>query len=49
MLIFAVSHAEYVAQTADLLGRIKPGGAVIDVKSALDPKSIPAHLRYWSL
>mgnify|MGYP001176437042 CR=1 FL=1 len=49
VLIFAVSHAEYVSQTADLLGRIKPGGAVIDVKSALDPKSIPAHLRYWSL
>ena len=49
VLIFAVSHQQYIDQRADLLSRIKPGGVVVDVKSALDPKAIPAGLRYWSL
>ena len=49
VLIFAVSHQEYIDQRAELLSRIKPGGVVVDVKSALDPKAIPAGLRYWSL
>ncbi len=49
ILIFAVSHQAYVDDRAGLLARIKPGGVVIDVKSALDPKAIPAGLRYWSL
>ena len=49
VLIFAVSHQAYVDDRAGLLARIKPGGVVIDVKSALDPKAIPAGLRYWSL
>ena len=49
VLIFAVSHQQYIDQRADLLARLKPGGVVVDVKSALDPKAIPAGLRYWSL
>ena len=49
VLIFAVSHQQYLDQRADLLARLKPGGVVIDVKSMLDPKAIPAGLRYWSL
>ncbi|MEZ4402890.1 MAG: nucleotide sugar dehydrogenase [Kofleriaceae bacterium] len=49
VLIFAVSHQAYVDARADLLGRLKPGGVVVDVKSALDPAAIPAGLRYWSL
>lgn len=48
-LIWAVSHQEYLDQRVDLLGRIKAGGVIIDVKSALDPKSVDRGLRYWSL
>ena len=48
-LIFAVSHKEYLAKPADLFARVKPGGILIDVKSALNPSSVPAGLRYWSL
>lgn len=49
-LIWAVSHQEYTDMRDDLLGRVKPNGILIDVKSALDPKAITAlGLRYWSL
>ncbi len=49
VLIWAVSHQEYLDQKTDLLSRVKDGGVVIDVKSALDPKSMDRGLRYWSL
>jgi UDP-N-acetyl-D-glucosamine/UDP-N-acetyl-D-galactosamine dehydrogenase len=29
--------------------RLSEGGVLVDVKSALDPKSLPASIRYWSL
>jgi UDP-N-acetyl-D-glucosamine/UDP-N-acetyl-D-galactosamine dehydrogenase len=51
-IFFAVSHNEYVADVKSLLGRVKEGGVVIDVKSALDAKTVAAAgrgLRYWSL
>jgi hypothetical protein len=28
---------------------VKKGGALIDVKSALNPADVPAHLSFWSL
>jgi UDP-N-acetyl-D-galactosamine dehydrogenase len=48
-LILAVAHKEYLHKPHELLNRVKPGGILIDVKSALSPASIPPGLRYWSL
>jgi len=49
-IIYAVDHRFYrQLPREDLLGRIRPDGVLIDVKSVLDPKSIPSSLRYWSL
>ncbi|MBL8909647.1 MAG: nucleotide sugar dehydrogenase [Archangium sp.] len=50
-LILAVSHQQYVGQPLSfLLDRIKPGGVLVDVKSALKPEEIPAgRVSYWCL
>lgn len=50
-LILAVSHKQYLDMPMEsLLSRIKPGGVLVDVKSALDPKKIPAgRVHYWCL
>ncbi len=51
VLIHAVSHKQYLDMPMEsLLARIKPGGVLVDVKSALDPKKIPAgRVHYWCL
>jgi UDP-N-acetyl-D-glucosamine/UDP-N-acetyl-D-galactosamine dehydrogenase len=50
-LIVAVAHKQYLeAPLEALLARLKPGGVLVDVKSALDPKAIPAgRAHYWCL
>jgi len=48
-LVLAVNHAEYVRDPAALLARVKNGGVVVDVKSALDPALVGEGLTYWSL
>ena len=48
-LFFAVSHQEYLEDVKGLLGRVKDGGVIIDVKSALDASQMSRGLRYWSL
>ncbi|MGV3621875.1 MAG: nucleotide sugar dehydrogenase [Archangium sp.] len=49
-LILAVSHKEYLSSLSGLLERIKPGGVLVDVKSALNPAEIPAdRVHYWCL
>jgi len=48
-LVLAVPHQQLLAEWAQWLGRVKNGGVVADVKSVLDPATIPANLRYWSL
>ena len=49
-LVLAVSHKEYLALGQEkMLGMVRDGGVVADVKSALDPASIPRGIRYWSL
>jgi UDP-N-acetyl-D-galactosamine dehydrogenase len=47
-LILAVSHKQYLDDQAGFLARVRDGGIVIDVKSALTPTSARG-LRYWSL
>lgn len=48
-LVLAVSHAAYIADPADLIARVREGGVLIDVKSALDRAALPEELVYWSL
>ncbi|WP_408589726.1 nucleotide sugar dehydrogenase [Novosphingobium sp.] len=49
-VIFAVSHADYLALGSAAIGAmLSPGGVVIDVKSALTSDALPEGLRYWSL
>lgn len=48
-LILAVPHRDYLADLDRVVSRVRPGGAVVDVKSALDPGSLRSDLAYWSL
>jgi UDP-N-acetyl-D-galactosamine dehydrogenase len=48
-LVLAVNHAAYVADPADLIARVREGGVLVDVKSALDRTNLPDELIYWSL
>lgn len=49
-LIVAVPHREFGEMAVtELLGRIKTGGAVVDVKSMLSPSDVPDAYAYWSL
>jgi len=48
-LILAVNHREYLETTSGLTDRVRPGGVLIDVKSALNPASLRRDILYWSL
>jgi UDP-N-acetyl-D-glucosamine/UDP-N-acetyl-D-galactosamine dehydrogenase len=50
-LILAVSHRQYIGQPLSfLIDRIKPGGVLVDVKSALNSAEVPAErVSYWCL
>jgi UDP-N-acetyl-D-glucosamine/UDP-N-acetyl-D-galactosamine dehydrogenase len=49
-LILAVPHREFRADGfAAPLATLAPGGALIDVKSAVDRALVPAGIAYWSL
>jgi UDP-N-acetyl-D-galactosamine dehydrogenase len=49
-LIVAVPHEQYLRDgPAPIASRVRPGGVLIDVKSAIDPDSVPAGIHYWSL
>jgi len=51
-LIFAVSHRDYLADPGAIYARLRQGGVLIDVKSALDgadPRLAARGIRYWSL
>jgi UDP-N-acetyl-D-galactosamine dehydrogenase len=48
-VIFAVAHSFYKDLGIDkLLARVRPGGAVVDVKSQIDPRAVAGYA-YWSL
>jgi UDP-N-acetyl-D-galactosamine dehydrogenase len=46
--ILAVAHHEYVGNVDGIFARVRDGGVVIDVKSAL-PRKAPRGIRCWSL
>ncbi len=48
-LILAVPHRGLVDDPSKLFAMLSPGAALIDVKSVIDPRSVPAGIRYWSL
>ncbi len=49
-VILAVAHREYVANIAAIFDRVRDGGVVIDVKSALPASTKPPRgIRVWSL
>jgi UDP-N-acetyl-D-galactosamine dehydrogenase len=50
-LVLAVSHAQYLEMPLEqLISKVRPGGCVIDIKSALDPSKITQMgLRIWRL
>lgn len=49
-LVLAVAHRAYLEMSREkLFGMLRRGGVLIDVKSIIDPKSVPSHLTYWSL
>jgi UDP-N-acetyl-D-galactosamine dehydrogenase len=50
-LILAVSHKQFVGNSIEwFLERVKPGGVLVDVKSALNPADVPAsRAAYWCL
>jgi UDP-N-acetyl-D-galactosamine dehydrogenase len=48
-VILAVPHKETLADPKSLYAMLRPGGALIDVKSALNPGTVPSDLQYWSL
>ncbi|HEY8087058.1 MAG TPA: UDP binding domain-containing protein, partial [Polyangiaceae bacterium] len=49
-MVLAVSHRWYLEQgQPKLLGMVRDGGVVADVKSVLDPKAMERGIRYWSL
>ncbi|WP_348231588.1 nucleotide sugar dehydrogenase [Trichocoleus sp. DQ-U1] len=49
-LILAVSHQVYLDMpSAQLLTCLRSGGVLMDVKSVLDPATLPSTIHYWSL
>ncbi len=47
--IFAVAHSEYLKNIDGVYARVRDGGILIDVKSALPPGKAPRGIRHWSL
>ncbi len=49
-IVLAVKHRAYMQrQVTELLRGLRPGGVVVDVKSALDPATVPPGMTYWCL
>jgi UDP-N-acetyl-D-galactosamine dehydrogenase len=49
-VVLAVAHDVFKTKPVkEILGLLANGGVIVDIKSMLDPKDIPAHVAYWSL
>ncbi len=49
-VMLAVSNQAYMDMPfGQLLTYVRPGGVLMDVKSALDPATMPPNVNYWSL
>lgn len=47
--VIAVPHAAYAKQVDNIQDKVRIGGAVIDVRSLMDPEQLRSDLAYWSL
>jgi UDP-N-acetyl-D-galactosamine dehydrogenase len=48
-LILTVPHRQYLEKPGKIMSMLRDDGIMIDIKSAIDPKTVPGNLRYWSL
>jgi UDP-N-acetyl-D-galactosamine dehydrogenase len=49
-VVLAVSHRTYLEMPHEqLFACLRPGGDLMDVKSAIDPDTVPSNVHYWSL
>jgi len=49
-VVLAVSHQTYLDMPLEqLLGCVRLGGVLMDVKSVIDPTRLPQNINYWSL
>jgi len=48
-LVLAVPHRAFLSDPSKLFAMLKPQGVFIDVKSVVEPASLPSGLTYWSL
>ncbi|HEY9829309.1 MAG TPA: nucleotide sugar dehydrogenase [Stenomitos sp.] len=49
-IVLAVSHQAYLEMPREqLLASVRPNGVLMDVKSALNPATMPPNVTYWSL
>lgn len=48
-VILAVPHRFYVEQIDRIMGSLRHGGVLVDVKSTVGPSSLRSDLNYWSL
>lgn len=49
-IVLAVAHKEYrKMDLTEIFSKLKPGGILVDVKSAIDRSKVPASVNYWSL
>jgi UDP-N-acetyl-D-galactosamine dehydrogenase len=49
-VVLAVSHRTYLEMPHEqLFACLRPGGVLMDVKSAIDPDTVPSNVHYWSL
>ncbi|MFO0744812.1 MAG: nucleotide sugar dehydrogenase [Myxococcota bacterium] len=48
-IVLAVRHKGFLEHRFQWITRLREGGVLVDVKSALDPATLPDHVTYWSL
>jgi UDP-N-acetyl-D-glucosamine/UDP-N-acetyl-D-galactosamine dehydrogenase len=48
-VILCVKHNQFLEDLPKMFSLLKPSGAFIDVKSAIDQKALPDSMTYWSL
>ncbi|MDH3742338.1 MAG: nucleotide sugar dehydrogenase [Hyphomicrobiales bacterium] len=48
-LVLAVIHDDYLKAPTELFGMLRTGGVFVDIKSVMEPSSLPRDVKYWSL
>jgi UDP-N-acetyl-D-galactosamine dehydrogenase len=48
-LILAVPHRDFLQDPEKVFEMVRPGGAIVDIKAALDVGRVPRNITYWSL